>query len=81
MFLCSYCFAGGNKNPLKRKAFKEVDQDKLEEALVKYCKHIGIHAAFDFRSYYSMSVSEAVDIGGMAKLLPLIFALLGSTES
>ena len=81
MCLCACCSAGGNKNPLKRKAFQDVDQTKLEEALVKYCKHMGIHAAFDFRSYHSMTVSEAVDIGAMSKLLPLIFALLGSTES
>ena len=79
--LSRFFVEGGNKNPLKRKAFRDVDQVKLEEALEKYCKHVGIQAAFDLKSYANMNTPEAVDITGLAKLMPLILTLVGSTAT
>jgi hypothetical protein len=73
--------AGGNRHPLKRKAFRDVDQIKLEDALDKYCKHVGIQSVLDLRAYNNMSTSEGVDIMAMAKLLPLVWTLVECTAS
>lgn len=78
-FTLFYWLAGGNKHPLPRKPFKEVDQVKLEAELEQYCKHVGVHVAFDLKAYANMTTPEAVDIHAMMKLQPLLWALLNAT--
>ena len=73
--------AGGNKNPLKRKPFKDVNQVALEDNLEDYCKHVGVEAAFDMKTYTHMNASEGADVVAMHKLLPLLWALLKATVS
>ena len=37
----------GNKNPVKRNAFPDVNQDKLDEEVDCYIRSIGVAASFD----------------------------------
>ena len=58
-----------------------MDQIRLEDALDKYCQHVGIKAALDLRAYNNMSASGGVDIMAMANLLPLLWTLVDITAS
>jgi len=58
-----------------------VDQVRLEDALDKYCRHVGVTAALDLRSYNNMNSSGGVDIVAMAHLLPLLWTLVDITVS
>ena len=76
---CLQVLAGGNKRPLKRRAFRNVSQVALEEQLGKYCKRVGHKVAFDLKGYTHITTTGAADVLSLYKLIPLLHPLVSST--
>jgi hypothetical protein len=81
-YVSCFCFlhlAGGNKNPVKRKAFMDISQTRLEDNLESFVQRIGVEESFDLRAYNHLATSCALDVQSLHKLIPLIRTLLSST--
>ena len=48
----------GNKNHIKRNAFPDVSQDKLDEEVDCYIRSMGVAASFDLLEYKHSKVSR-----------------------
>lgn len=66
----------GNKNPVKRNAFPDVDQDKLNDEIDSYIRFMGAAASFDLLEYKNLQGQQAEHPKALFKLQKLLEALL-----
>ena len=66
----------GNKNPVKRNAFPDLSQDKLDEEVDCYIRSMGVAASFDLLQYKNLQAQQAEDAKALFKLHRLLEALL-----
>ena len=59
---CLQVLEGSNKQPLKRKAFKDVSQVSLDKHFEQCCKRVGQEVAFDLKGFTHRTTSEAADV-------------------
>ena len=71
----------GNKNPAKRNAFPNVNQDKLDEEVDCYIRSMGVAASFDLLQYKNLQAQQAEDAKALFKLHRLLEALLKASPS
>eukprot|EP00435_Cladocopium_sp_Y103_P027486 s3249_g6.t1 len=71
----------GNKNPAKRNAFPDVDQDKLDEEMDCYIRSMGVAASLDLLEYKNLQGQQAENPKALFKLHKLVEALLKVSPS
>ena len=71
----------GNKNPVKRNAFPDVNQDKLDEEVDCYIRSMGVAASFDLLQYKNLQAQQAEHPKALFKLHKLLEALLKVSPS
>ena len=71
----------GNKNPVKRNAFPDVDQDKLNQEIDCYIRSMGAAASFDLLEYKNLQAEQAEHPKALFKLHKLLEALLSVSSS
>lgn len=71
----------GNKNPVKRNAFPDVDQDKLNDEIDCYIRSMGTAASFDLLEYKNLQAEQAEHPKAVFKLHKLLEALLNVSPS
>ena len=71
----------GNKNPVKRNAFPDVSQDRLDEEIDCYIRSMGVAASFDLLEYKNLQPQQAEQPKALFKLNKLLEALLKVSPS
>ena len=71
----------GNKNHIKRNAFPDVSQDKLDEEVDCYIRSMGVAASFDLLEYKNLQGQQAEQPKALFKLQKLVEAVLKVSPS
>eukprot|EP00435_Cladocopium_sp_Y103_P021859 s241_g5.t1 len=71
----------GNKNPIKRNAFPDVNQDQLDEEMNCYIRSMGVAASFDVLEYKNLQGQQAEHPKSLFKLNKLLEAMLKVSPS
>ena len=75
------CAGAGNKCPMKRLAFPDIDQDLLNDSLDSYVRAFGMKESFNLYNYKAMAPQHAEHARSMFKLHKLLKALLAASPS
>ena len=75
------CAGAGNKCPMKRLAFPDIDQDLFNDSLDSYVRAFGMKESFNLYNYKAMAPQHAEHARSMFKLHKLLKALLAASPS